>query len=70
MFTHPGCCGFAWRQFGEIDCTGARGPNTGKHASRYDHFHAETGPSIFDLKAPAYPELETKATLFVRRTIA
>ena len=70
MVTHLGCRRFAWRQFSEIDCTGARGPNTSKHASGDDHFHAETGPSIFDLKAPAYPELETKATLFVRRTNA
>jgi len=46
MVAQLGCSRFAWRQFGKIDCTGARGPNSGKHARGDDHFHAETGPSF------------------------
>jgi hypothetical protein len=46
MVTQLCCRGFAWRQFGKIDCTSARGQNSGKRARGYDHFHAETGPSF------------------------
>ncbi len=44
MIAQP--CGgrLAWRQFGKVDCAGARGQGPHKQTCDYHHFHGETVP--------------------------